>query len=78
MLSGLGLAHAPGWLFAADIASGAVRRVLRDHEPAPLPISAVHPAGRRLATKVRVFVDFLAGIFAADPDLAIDRTGLRP
>ena len=70
VLVGLGLAHAPGWLFASEVASRAVRLVLRDYEPAPLPISAVHPAGRRLATKVRVFIDFVAEIFAAEPRLA--------
>jgi LysR family transcriptional regulator, regulator for bpeEF and oprC len=71
VLSNLGLAHTPGWLFAPEIASGAVRLVLRDYEPAPLSIGAVHPAGRRLATKVRVFIDFLAEIFAQEPSLAI-------
>jgi DNA-binding transcriptional LysR family regulator len=71
VLRGLGLAHTPFWLFSPEIASGAVRRVLRDYEPAPLPISAVHPAGRRLPAKVRVFVDFLAEICAADPNLAV-------
>jgi len=59
VLSGLGFAHTPGWLFAKEIAMGEVRLVLRDYEPAPLTISAVHPAGRRLATKVRVFIEFL-------------------
>jgi len=71
VLADLGLAHTPGWLFANEIASGAVRLVLRDYEPAPLSISAVHPGGRRLATKVRVFIDFLAETFARDPSLAI-------
>lgn len=71
VLCHLGLAHTPGWLFAPEIASGDVRRVLREHEPSPLPISAVHPAGRRLSTKVRVFIDFLAEIFAQEPSLAI-------
>jgi len=65
------LAHAPGWLFAREIASKAVRSVLRDYEPTPLSISAVHPAGRRLPTKVRVLIDFLAQIFAQQPTLAI-------
>ena len=71
MLCHLGLAHSPGWLFAPDIASGDVRRVLRDYEPSPLTISAVHPAGRRLPTKVRVFIDFLVEIFAQEPGLII-------
>jgi LysR family transcriptional regulator, regulator for bpeEF and oprC len=71
VLADLGLAHGPGWLFAADIASGAVRPVLRDYEPAPLPISAVRPQGRFLAGKVRVFIDFLAKAFAEEPGLVI-------
>jgi LysR family transcriptional regulator for bpeEF and oprC len=70
VLADLGLAHTPGWLFARDIAANAVHRVLRDYEPAPLSISAVHPSGRRLATKVRVFIDFLTRILAEDPSLA--------
>jgi LysR family transcriptional regulator, regulator for bpeEF and oprC len=73
VLADLGLAHAPGWLFAREIASGAVKRVLRDYEPGSLSISAVHPTGRRLATKVRVFIEFLAKVFAENADLAIER-----
>ncbi len=71
VLSDIGLAHAPEWLFAREIASNTVRRVLCDYAPTPLSISAVHPAGRRLATKVRVLIDFLAEIFAAEPTLAL-------
>ena len=59
------------WLFAAEIASDAVRLVLRGYEPTPLPISAVHAAGRRLATKVRVFIDFLTKILAEEPSPAV-------
>jgi LysR family transcriptional regulator, regulator for bpeEF and oprC len=73
VLADLGLAHAPGWLFAHEIASNAVRVVLRAHEPPPIPISAVHPSGRRLATKVRVFIEFLTRIFAEEPGLATRR-----
>jgi DNA-binding transcriptional LysR family regulator len=71
VLGNLGLAHAPGWLFARELASGAVRLVLREYEPAPLSISVVRPAGRRLPAKGRVFIDFLREIFAAEPSLAI-------
>jgi DNA-binding transcriptional LysR family regulator len=66
VLRDLGLAHTPGWLFASEIASGAACRVLRDYEPTSLSINAVHSAGRRLPTKVRVFIEFLAEIFAQD------------
>jgi LysR family transcriptional regulator, regulator for bpeEF and oprC len=71
VLCHLGPAHTPGWLFAREIASGDVRLVLRNYEPGPLSISAVHPAGRRLTTKVRVLIEFLAEIFAQEPSLAV-------
>lgn len=71
VLADLGLAHTPGWLFDAEIASGAVRLVLTDFEPARLSISAIRPGGRFLASKVKVFIDFLAEIFSEQPSLAI-------
>jgi hypothetical protein len=52
-----------------------VRGILRKYERDPLSISAVHPGGRRLATKVRVFVDFLAEVFAAEPSLTTSLQG---
>ncbi len=73
VLAGLGIAHTPGWLFTREIASGDVRRILRRYEREPLSISAVHPGGRRLATKVRVFIDFLAEVFAAEPSITLDQ-----
>jgi LysR family transcriptional regulator for bpeEF and oprC len=54
-----------------------VRRILRKYERDPLSISAVHPGGRRLATKVRVFIDFLAEVFAAEPSLALEQRGRK-
>jgi len=77
VLAGLGLAHAPGWLFSREIASGEVRRILRKYEREPLPIYAVHPAGRRVATKVRVFIDFLAEVFSGEPSLTLDPRGRK-
>lgn len=71
VLSDLGVAHAPSWLFAREIASGAVCPVLRDYDPAPLTISAVRPGTRRLPNKLRVFIDFLEKIFTEEPSLGI-------
>jgi hypothetical protein len=45
--------------------------VLTAFEPARLPISAVRPGARFLASKVGVFIDFLAEIFAEEPSLAL-------
>jgi DNA-binding transcriptional LysR family regulator len=71
VLCDLGLAHVPGWLFASEIARGDVSVLLRNYEPAPLMISAVHPAGRRLSTKVRVFIDFLRETLAREPGITM-------
>jgi LysR family transcriptional regulator for bpeEF and oprC len=68
VLAGVGLAQVPHWLCARDLEAGSVLRVLRKYEPEPLLISAVRPANRRLATKVSVFIDFLAESFAAKRD----------
>ena len=38
-------------------AAGLLRRVLVDDEPPPIPIHFVHPAGRHLALKTRLFID---------------------
>ena len=37
--------------------SGALRRILTNYEPPPIPIHIVHPAGRYLSPKVRLFID---------------------
>ena len=60
VLAGLGLAHAPGWLFAPEIASGEVLCVLERYQPEPMPVSLVHTAGRRPAAKVRALMTFIA------------------
>jgi DNA-binding transcriptional LysR family regulator len=64
VLAGLGIIQAPHWLFAGDLRAGTVRRILRDHEPGRIAISAVRPAARRQSSKVAVFIDFLAELLA--------------
>jgi LysR family transcriptional regulator for bpeEF and oprC len=66
VLAGLGIAQAPHWLFADELAAGRVHRLLKGYEPGEIPISAVRPQGRRLARKVSVFIDFLVEVLAAD------------
>jgi LysR family transcriptional regulator for bpeEF and oprC len=70
VMTGLGLAHTPIWLFLPEIISGKVKCVLNKYE-ITIPISAVRPGDKRLATKVRVLIDFLAEIFAKEKILAI-------
>ena len=66
VLAGLGVAQTPGWLFTDEVASGRVVRVLREYEPDVIAISAVYPGSRRLASKARVFAQFVAQCLAED------------
>lgn len=61
---GFGLAQAPRYRFADDLASGALVEVLADYPPSPTPLSALFPQNRQLALRLRVFLDWISGIFA--------------
>jgi LysR family transcriptional regulator for bpeEF and oprC len=62
VLEHLGIAQAPAWLFAAELREGTVIRLLTAFERT-VPILAVRPAGRRLSTKVRIFIEHLEKTF---------------
>ena len=44
--------------------SGALRPVLTDWTTEPLPLHVVYPPNRHLSNKLRVFVDWIADLFA--------------
>jgi LysR family transcriptional regulator for bpeEF and oprC len=69
VLAGLGILHGPSPLIHADLQSGRVIRVLEDFAPDAVPIHAVSTDGRKMAHRVRVFIDFLATTFATEPSL---------
>lgn len=71
VLTGLGIGHNAGWLYAKDIEEGRLTRLLQAYVPAPFPIHAVWPGSRRLPGKTRAFIDFLAELFAANPLLKV-------
>jgi DNA-binding transcriptional LysR family regulator len=66
--AGFGIAHAPAFAAAEDLRKGRVTTLLSKYEPDPPTIYAVYPHARHLASKVRVFVDFLAQRFAGEPE----------
>ena len=75
LLKDLGIALCPGHVVADDIAAGRLVRLLDDYNsfkpgsPDNLGLYAVFPHSRHLATKVRVFVDFLSQYFSNYPIL---------
>lgn len=71
VLASLGVAHHASWLFTDALASGEVVQVLERYAPPPFPISAVTIAGRRMPSRVRHFIDFLAAVCAEEPELRV-------
>ncbi|SHM46012.1 transcriptional regulator, LysR family [Sphingobium sp. YR657] len=70
VLAGLGILHGPSALLRADVDAGRVVQVLEQFTPEAVPINLVSTGGRKMAQRVRVFMDFLAATFATDPGLA--------
>jgi DNA-binding transcriptional LysR family regulator len=69
VLSGIGLAVVPTWMFHKEAAAGLVRTVLAEYELERLPIHLVYPSRRLVTAKVRAVSDFLAEEFRAEPAL---------
>ncbi|MCT4578927.1 LysR family transcriptional regulator [Donghicola sp.] len=59
--AGMGIAMLPRWMMEEDLGNGALVPILTEYAllPSKTPISAVYASGRNLASKVRVFIDFL-------------------
>lgn len=68
VLKGLGIALLPSFIVGPELRRRALETVLTGYEPPPVSIHAVYPPNRRLAAKVRVFIDFLADRFAEGGD----------
>ncbi|BAN26352.1 transcriptional regulator LysR family [Caballeronia insecticola] len=71
VIAGLGIGHNASWLYARDVDEGRLVALLEPYRPAAFPIHAVWPGSRRLPGRTRVFIEFLAELFAADPLLMI-------
>ena len=71
VLAGLGIAHHASWLFTDVLASGEVVRILDEYAPPAFPIHAVTAAGRRMPSRVRHFIEFLAAICTEEPELRV-------
>jgi DNA-binding transcriptional LysR family regulator len=68
VLADMGVAIASEWMFAPEIASGAVRLVLSDWELPGIDLWAVFPSGRMVTAKARAFAAWVEEIFgASDP-----------
>jgi LysR family transcriptional regulator, regulator for bpeEF and oprC len=64
-LAGLGVIAAPHFMVEPHLAAGTLVAVLPDWSMPPVPLYVVYPPNRHLSTKLRVFVDWVAELFAA-------------
>ena len=64
VIAGLGLAIAPQWVMAPELASGSVVPVLTDWKLPKADLWAIFPAGRLPTAKARAFVSWFEEIFS--------------
>jgi len=63
-VAGLGVVHTFHFLARPYIESGALVPILQDWQPAPYPFHVVYPPNRHLSSRLRVFIDWIAGRFS--------------
>lgn len=68
--AGLGIARLLSYQVGNEVAAGTLRVVLQEYEEAPLPVNILHRENRFGSTKVRAFIDMLAGHLRDHPHLA--------
>jgi DNA-binding transcriptional LysR family regulator len=73
ILANFGIAIVSEWMFAPEIANGAVKVVLQDWELPRMGLWAVSPAGRTATLKTRTFVQFVEEIMR--PQGEVDGSG---
>ncbi|NCE89398.1 LysR family transcriptional regulator [Pseudomonas sp. L13] len=71
-VAGLGIIQCPHYRMAELIAQGVMQEILTDTPPPSMPVSVLYPHNRHMSPRVRVFVDWLAEVFAeaSEPGLS--------
>jgi DNA-binding transcriptional LysR family regulator len=66
-IEGSGYALQPTFMVGKAIKEGRLVVILKEHTPEPLALYAVYPHRKLLATKLRVFIDFLSQYYGQTP-----------
>jgi LysR family transcriptional regulator for bpeEF and oprC len=66
-LAGLGVIQMTDYLLDQHVAAGRMVQLLPDWTSEPTPVHIVYPQNRHLSAKVRVFVEWIAELFANHP-----------
>lgn len=70
-VQGLGMIQMASYAIEPLLEAGALELALEDWTSTPLPINVVYPQNRHLSAKVRVFVEWMADLFAENPRLQL-------
>lgn len=62
---GFGLVQAPRYRFEQELTAGTLVEVLPKNPPSPTTLSALFPQTRQVAPRLRVFLDWVGGLFRA-------------
>jgi len=68
-LAGLGIMQMADFMVTPLLADGRMELVLSDWSTDPFPVHVVYPQNRHLSAKVRVFVEWIAELFADHPGM---------
>ncbi|GJD96142.1 LysR family transcriptional regulator [Methylobacterium iners] len=69
-VAGLGLFQVPRYRVEHQIAAGELVPVLEGFPPPPMTFWVLYPQNRHLSSRIRVFVDWLSGLFRPAPPLS--------
>lgn len=69
-LAGLGVIQAPRFMMRHEMAAGSLRPVLTEWTTDTLPLYVVYPPNTHLSNRLRVFVDWVADLFATDETIS--------
>ncbi|TYQ21332.1 UNVERIFIED_ORG: LysR family transcriptional regulator for bpeEF and oprC [Zoogloea ramigera] len=72
-VAGLGIVQTAGFVVDAMLADGRLVTILDDWTIDPLPVHVVYPQNRHLSAKVRVFVEWVAELFANHPGMRLPK-----
>jgi LysR family transcriptional regulator for bpeEF and oprC len=72
--AGMGVAQIPAFVLKEALERGSLGIVLGDWFAEPMPLSVVYPQNRHLSNKVRVFVDWIAELFAEHDGIQLRST----
>ena len=70
-LAGLGVLWLPDYMALPHVATGELVPLLQDWTLAPMPLYVAYPPQRHVSVKVRVFIDWVAGLMALHAPVAV-------